>query len=156
MAKAERGERIDKQLELEAPVARVWRALTSHVEFGAWFGCTLNDPFRVGGWSRGKITTPGYEKFPIDLKIVAMEAERRFAFQWHADLPEDPERDLSNAPMTTVEFLLEKKDGGTLLRMSETGFENIPEDRRLTILRNNDEGWTQQMRNIQSHVGKAP
>ncbi len=30
-------DRIEKRIELKAPVARVWRALTDHQEFGEWF-----------------------------------------------------------------------------------------------------------------------
>jgi uncharacterized protein YndB with AHSA1/START domain len=29
---------IEKQIELKAPVSRVWRALTDHREFGECFG----------------------------------------------------------------------------------------------------------------------
>ena len=28
---------IEKQIELKAPVSRVWSALTDHKEFGEWF-----------------------------------------------------------------------------------------------------------------------
>ena len=31
-------DRIEKQIELKAPVSRVWRALTDYREFGEWFG----------------------------------------------------------------------------------------------------------------------
>ena len=30
-------DRIEKTIDIKAPVARVWRALTDHMEFGAWF-----------------------------------------------------------------------------------------------------------------------
>ena len=41
-------DRIEKRIELNAPVARVWRALTDHREFGEWFRVKLEGPF-VGG-----------------------------------------------------------------------------------------------------------
>jgi uncharacterized protein YndB with AHSA1/START domain len=34
-------DKIEKQIELNAPVARVWRALTNYQEFGAWFKVNL-------------------------------------------------------------------------------------------------------------------
>ena len=34
---------IEKRIELNAPVSRVWRALTDHREFGEWFRVKLDD-----------------------------------------------------------------------------------------------------------------
>ena len=31
-------DRIEKQIVLKAPRARVWRAISDKTEFGAWFG----------------------------------------------------------------------------------------------------------------------
>ena len=41
-------DRIEKSIELNAPVERVWRALTDHNEFGEWFRVKLDGPFRTG------------------------------------------------------------------------------------------------------------
>jgi len=30
-------DRIEKRITLKAPVSRIWRALTDHEQFGAWF-----------------------------------------------------------------------------------------------------------------------
>ncbi len=40
--------RIEKTIELKAPVSRVWRALTDHREFGEWFNVKLDGPFVPG------------------------------------------------------------------------------------------------------------
>jgi len=40
--------KIEKTIELEAPIDRVWKALTDHEAFGAWFGVKLDGPFVVG------------------------------------------------------------------------------------------------------------
>src|SRR6202011_176539 len=53
--------RIEKRVELNAPVSRVWRALTDHREFGEWFRVKIDGPFVPGQVSRGQITYPGYE-----------------------------------------------------------------------------------------------
>ena len=47
-------DRIEKTIELKAPVSRVWRALTDYREFGAWFGVRVEGPFVVGEASRGQ------------------------------------------------------------------------------------------------------
>ena len=53
--------RIEKSIELKAPVSRVWRALVDHREFGEWFLVKLNAPFEPGKVAVGRITHPGYE-----------------------------------------------------------------------------------------------
>ncbi len=49
-------DRIEKRIELKAPVSRVWRALTDSREFGEWFRVKLEEPFVVGQPVRGQIT----------------------------------------------------------------------------------------------------
>ena len=46
-------DRIEKSIEINAPVARVWRALTDHREFGEWFRVELTGAFIVGEVARG-------------------------------------------------------------------------------------------------------
>ena len=41
-------DRIEKEVVIEAPVSRVWRALTDEEEFGRWFGVELDQPFVQG------------------------------------------------------------------------------------------------------------
>jgi hypothetical protein len=53
---------------------------------------------------------------------------------------------------TLVEFRLEKIEAGTLLTVTESGFENLPADRRLEAFRMNEAGWTEQLKNIGSYV----
>jgi hypothetical protein len=83
-----------------------------------------------------------------------MEHERLFAFTWHP-YALDPKRDYSKETPTLVEFRLEKTADGTLLVLTESGFDKIPPDRRLEAFRMNEDGWTEQMKNIEKHVGKT-
>ena len=48
-------DRIEKRIELKAPVARVWRALTDYREFGEWFRVKIEGPFVPGEVSRGPL-----------------------------------------------------------------------------------------------------
>jgi uncharacterized protein YndB with AHSA1/START domain len=142
---------IDKRIDLRAPVARVWKALTDHREFGQWFGVDLEQPFAVGRVSRGHITYPGYEHLILQATVVAMEPERLFSFRWHP-YAVDPAVDYSSELPTLVEFRLETIADGTRLRVTESGFEKIPAGRRPLALRMNDGGWAEQMKNIERHV----
>ena len=144
--------RIAKHIELKAPVSRVWRALTDYREFGGWFRVRLDGPFVPGQISRGQITYPGYEHVKWQAIVQKMEPERLFSFTWHHSL--DPNADISKEPTTLVEFRLEKIGAGTLLTLTESGFENLPDDLRLEAFRRNDGGWTEQMKNIETHVAQ--
>ena len=148
-------DRIEKQIELKAPVARVWRALTDHREFGEWFRVKVDGPFVPGEVSRGHITHPGYEHLKWEAVVKAMEPERLFSFTWHP-YAIDPKVDYSAEPQTLVEFRLEKTAEGTLLTVTESGFDKIPAGRRAEAFRMNDNGWAQQMKNIERHVADKP
>lgn len=47
---------IQREIQLDAPIERVWRAVTDHREFGQWFRVALDGPFLVGELSSGHIT----------------------------------------------------------------------------------------------------
>src|SRR5690242_2503367 len=104
-------DRIEKQVDLAAPLARVWRALTDHRAFGAWFGVALESPFEAGRVARGRVTHPGYEHVVWQARIDAIEPERRFGFSWRP-YAIDPARDYSAEPMTQVVFTLEPTSSG--------------------------------------------
>jgi uncharacterized protein YndB with AHSA1/START domain len=148
-------DRIEKQIELKAPVARVWRALTDYREFGEWFRVKIEGPFVPGEVSRGHITHPGYEHLKWEAVVKAMEPERLFSFTWHP-YAIDPKIDYSAEPQTLVEFRLEATAQGTRLTVTESGFEKIPEGRRPEAFRMNEGGWAQQMKNIERHVADKP
>jgi uncharacterized protein YndB with AHSA1/START domain len=147
-------DRIEKTIELKAPVSRVWRALTDHHEFGKWFRVRLEHPFVPGQVSRGQVTYPGYEHLRWEAVVQKMEPERLFSFTWHP-YAIDPNRDYSSEPRTLVEFTLQKTASGTLLHIVESGFDKIPSERRLEAFRMNDGGWSAQITNIARHVEEA-
>jgi uncharacterized protein YndB with AHSA1/START domain len=148
-------DRIEKVIDLTAPVSRVWRALTDHQEFGAWFRVRLEGPFVPGQVSRGHITYPGYEHVRWEAVVQAMEPERRFSFTWHP-YAVDPKADYGQEPPTLVEFTLEPIPTGTRLRIVESGFDRLPAHRRDEAFRMNEGGWSAQAENIARHVDQSP
>src|SRR5215831_10102398 len=143
-------DRIERQIQLRHPRARVWRALTDFKEFNAWFGVSFNEPFKAGGRLQGKITHKGYEHMAMDVVIERMEPERKFAWRWHPGASA-PGESFEQEPMTLVEFTLEDAPGGTLLKVVETGFDAIPIARRAKALKENEGGWTGQMKAIEAY-----
>jgi uncharacterized protein YndB with AHSA1/START domain len=144
-------DRIEKTIELKAPVERVWRALTDHSEFGGWFRVKLDGPFALGETSKGRIAYPGYEHLIWEAKVAAMERPRLFSFTWHP-YAVDADADYSGETPTLVAFTLEPIAQGTRLTVVESGFDALPAHRRALALRMNESGWATQMANIQAHV----
>lgn len=144
-------DRIEKTVELKAPIDRVWRALTDPVEFGQWFRTKLEGPFIPGVVTRGRILHPGYEHLTWEATTVRLEPTRLFSFNWHP-YAIDPNVDYSKETPTLVEFRLEPIPSGTHLTIVESGFDAVPAHRRDEALRMNDGGWTEQVKNIQAYV----
>ena len=144
-------DRIEKRIELKAPVSRVWRALTDYREFGEWFRVKMNGPFVAGRKAVGQITHPGYEHLTMEVVVQNIEPEKLFSYTWHPAAI-DPKQDYSEEPSTLVEFRLESIPGGTLLTVTESGFDKLPAHRRNDAYRMNEGGWAQQMKNIEKHV----
>jgi uncharacterized protein YndB with AHSA1/START domain len=148
-------DRVEKRIELNAPIARAWQALTDYKEFGQWFKVNLESPFVPGKTTRGNITYPGYEHMTLQLVVQKMEAPRFFSFTWHP-YAIDPKADYSKETPTLVEFKLEKSATGTLLIVTESGFDSIPAARRAEAFRMHTNGWAEQMTNIQTYVANSP
>ncbi|HMK29466.1 MAG TPA: SRPBCC family protein [Terriglobales bacterium] len=148
-------DRIEKRIELNAPVSRVWRALTDYREFGEWFRVKLDGPFVPGEVWRGQVTYPGYEHLKWEAVVQTMEPERLFSLSWHP-YAIDPKVDYSSEPSTLVEFRLEETPSGTLLLLTESGFDKIPSHRRLEAFRMNDGGWSEQMKNVERYLTQKP
>lgn len=155
MMNAPSSDQIEKRIELNASPARVWRALTDYREFGQWFRVDLQSPFEPGKATRGQLTYPGYEHLKWEVVVQKMEPERLFSFHWHP-YAIDPNVDYSHETPTLVEFRLEPTADGTLLIVTESGFDKIPAGRRDEAFRMDDSGWSQQVKNIEAHVSNSP
>jgi uncharacterized protein YndB with AHSA1/START domain len=147
-------DRIERRILLRAPRGRVWRALADSESFSQWFGIKMEGPFVPGARLRGQITHKGYEHVPFEITIERMEPERLFSWRWHPSA-KDPNADYSKEPTTLVVFELTDAPDGTLLTVVESGFEGIPLARRGEAYRGNEQGWTIQMKAIETYVGQA-
>jgi uncharacterized protein YndB with AHSA1/START domain len=144
-------DQIRKEVVLQAPRARVWRALTDSKEFGAWFRIDFQEPFRAGAPISGRVTYPGYEHHTAVFLVEKIEPERLFSFRWHPHAV-DPEVEYAKEPTTLVEFTLEEVKGGTKLTVVESGFDAIPAARRATAFKMNGDGWAIQVQNVAEYL----
>jgi len=145
-------DRIEKEVQLKASQSRVWRAITTPAEFGAWFKVDLeNETFVPGEEFQGQITYEGCEQLRLQAWVEKLEPEHYFSFRWHAHAW-DPAKDYSADPTTLIEFVLTERDGGTHLKISESGFDQLPEEVRQESFMRNEGGWEIQTENIRAHV----
>jgi uncharacterized protein YndB with AHSA1/START domain len=144
-------DRIEKRLVVLAPRSRVWRAIATAEEFGAWFGVKLDGEFAEGGTIRGTIIHPDFNDLTLSMLVERIEPERYFAYRWHPNAI-DLSVDYSGEPTTLVEFTLDETEGGTAIVIVESGFDRLPPGRRDEAFRMNGEGWSHQILNVARHV----
>jgi uncharacterized protein YndB with AHSA1/START domain len=158
-------DRIEKKVHLRAPIDRVWRAISDHRQFGSWFGASFDGPFVAGTRLTAKIvpTTVDpevakmqkpYEGQTFEFIIDRIEPRKLFSFRWHPFAVE-PRIDYSNEPTTLVVFRLEEDSGGTMLTITESGFDRIPLERRAKAFTANEQGWTAQAKLIEKYLARA-
>lgn len=150
-AKTQTTDRIEKRIEVRAPRARVWRAISNAKEFGTWFGIQLDGAFAAGATVRGRLTIPKYDHLTLDMQVERIEPEHYFSYRWHP-YAIDPDVDYSTEPTTLVEFRLEEIADGTAVTIVESGFDRIPLARRSEAFRMNTQGWEGQAQKLARYV----
>jgi len=149
-------DRIQRQITLKAPRSRVWRAISDSKEFGDWFLSDFDGAFTPGAHVKARCRFPGYEHLRFEVWIDKVEPERLLSYRWHP-CPIDPKYDYSKEPTTLVEFRLEEaKGGGTVLTVTETGFDKIPLARRAGAFKANSGGWDFQTNAIAEWLNAHP
>lgn len=155
-------DRIEKELFVRAPQERVWRAISDAGEFGDWFGIDLDGEFASCARMTGRIKPTKADAAVAELQkkyagmrlafvVERMEPMSLFSYRWHP-FAVDPDADYSKEPMTLVTFELEPADGGTMVRVIESGFDSIPIERRAEAFEANDKGWAMQLQLIEKYL----
>lgn len=146
--------RIDRTIEINAPLERVWRALTDGKELAAWFQVTIEGDVGPGKEVWMTTVNPEYAGQRFRVVFVEMAPPTRFVWQWHPG-EVDPKVDYSREPQTTVTFTLEPTRAGTRLSVAETGFDQISLARRAKVYGDNSQGWTEVLGWLQKYVETA-
>jgi uncharacterized protein YndB with AHSA1/START domain len=131
---------IERETTIAAPVERVWTLLTQPEHVGRWFcdaGAEID--LRPGG----RMVLRWVEHGTTHARVVDVEPHRRFAYRWAAQA----ETEQLEGNSTLVEFTLEPADGGTRLRVVESGFEELAmsDEQRRSQVEGNTEGWEVQL-----------
>jgi uncharacterized protein YndB with AHSA1/START domain len=139
--------------------------LTDSAEFGTWFGMKFRAPFQAGVTMQATIVPTSvdaevakmqkqYEGIVFDLTVERLEPEQLFSFRWHPGAVE-PGIDYSREPTTLVEFRLEEIANGILLKVTESGFDQLPAYRRAKAFSGNEQGWGLVIHLIEKYLDQA-
>ncbi len=142
--------RIERSVLIQAPRAKVWRALTDLPEFSTWFGVSAEGQFVLGARLKMTTTIEGYAGIVFYLTVEKLEPMALFSWRWHPGSVQPEEG--SKEPMTLVEFRLRDEQGGTRVTVVETGFEAISLARRVKVFEENTGGWEYQMASLEKYV----
>lgn len=157
-------DRIEKKILLRAPRERVWRAITDAAQFGQWFGVEFDGAFAPGARITGKMAPTKvdadvakmqepYSGKAFECQVERIEPMSLFSFRWHPFAADDA--DYSAELMTLVVFELRDVPDGTVLTITESGFDRIPLARRAEAFEGNAEGWAHQTRLIEKYLART-
>lgn len=158
-------DRIEKSILLRASPDRVWQAITDAKQFGTWFGVEFEEPFAPGTHVKGKLIPTKVDEevarmqepwsgTACDVMVERIEPMSLFSFRWHPGAPEEG-ADLSKEPTTLVTFELKEHPEGTMLTITESGFDAIPLERRAEAFQGNEQGWRIQATLIGKYLDQA-
>lgn len=119
---------VTRSLVIHAPPDKVWQKLTDGASIAIWLTEFRFTTFEPGA----RFTMPAGDDSPPGV-LVTIEPPHRFAFRWTAEQGHDD--------MTLVSFTLEPVAGGTLVTVTESGFEKLDPAIRQAPFERNSRGW---------------
>lgn len=139
-----RVDEIRRELLVEAPIERVWQALTTAEELAAWFGDSATIDLRPGG--RASIGWSEYDSV-ADCIVEVVERPTRFSFRWEA-LKDTPVEVAS----TLVEFTLSAEGDATRVTLVESGFSDLPDEAYQEQYDDNSSGWDAELNDLRDYL----
>lgn len=160
-------DRIEKSVLLHAAREHVWRAVSLAENFGSWFGADFDGPFAAGARLTGAIeptsVDPAVAKLQephagksFEFHVVEVEPTKRISFRWHPYAAAEGV-DYGREPMTLIVFeLRDEGQGATRLHITESGFDQLPAERRREAYAANEGGWTHQCQLVKKYLERHP
>jgi uncharacterized protein YndB with AHSA1/START domain len=143
-------DRIEREIMIAAPVERVWEVVTRAEHVGAWFGdAGAEIDLRPGGAMVIRWTQYGVYHCVVE----AVDPPRFFSFRGAVTA----DTDTRDGNSTLVEFTLEPADGGTRLRVVESGFDalDVSPDERRKFYEGNVEGWAVKLPELRDYAERV-
>ncbi len=133
-------DRIEQDILIDAQPAQVWAVLTEPAHVGEWF--SQASPPEIDLRPGGIMRLDHGEHGVFRTTIVTVDPPRRFVYRWASGFPGEV---ATEANSTLVEFTLEPENGGTRLKVVESGFTTrlpAPEPKPDDAYAGHVKGWT--------------
>ncbi|MBX3119299.1 MAG: SRPBCC family protein [Fimbriimonadaceae bacterium] len=144
---------IEREMILNAPIGRVYHALADAKGICSWFMTAIEGKYEAGEdvvfMFQGSTAV-----FRVSAHIVAMDPQHYCAYRWVPG-SDTIEGDLSKVATTLVEFFLTETEGGTKLRMVESGFTSLSPDYYEQAFKDNNGGWDEELPKLKAFVEQA-
>ena len=142
---------IVREVTLNAPMERVYEAISTPKGIESWFANSVEGNCAVG--DQPVFDEGDYGKFRV--AVIAADPHSHFAYRWvsspnlaNVGFTDNP----LDHPNTLVEFFLEPCDEGTKLKVVESGFASLPEDYAAKNAENNTGGWEHMLGNLEKYI----
>ena len=149
------GDRIVRDVLIEAPIEVVWEVISQPEHIVQWFSDEAQFDLRPGG--EGTLTfemKAANRPAANDLRFEAVEPPRRLAYRWGYPRGEEPRPGNS----MLVEFTLAEEDGKTRLTVVEGGLDlkPWPDEEKQAYADSHDKGWAQCLERLSAYAPAAP
>lgn len=131
---------IERSVHVDAPVELVWRMVSEPDQVVRWFADDIDLQARPGHEGSMTFRPESGAAVQVPITVESVEAPRRFTYRW----THSAGTTASAANSTLVEFTLTPEDGGTRLRVVETGYDGLgwPQDQQDAFVDDHTDGWS--------------
>lgn len=137
---------ITRSIDINAPVQRVWAALTQPELIAQWFGDVCEFDARPGGTGHFGWTEHGAE---FRVVVEHVDEPKTLVYRWARESGVDPVPGNS----TVVRFDLAELGDGTRVTLVETGFDELADPQGAHA--DNSGGWTAELGDLTSFLKSA-
>lgn len=125
---------ITQEITITATIETVWDVVTKPEHMSKWFADKA--AFELQAGVKGNVSWSELGEVPIE--IVTVDQPHTFALSWIA-----PDEETHGTEKTLITFDLSEIDGGTLVRITESGFSQIAltETEKTTLVGKHASGW---------------
>jgi uncharacterized protein YndB with AHSA1/START domain len=149
---------VEREILIEASSEVVWGVITEPEQISRWFSDDAEIERRAGAdgtltWKPGGRGGDRDSNLVVPIRVVDAEPFRRFSFRWNH--PQGMDADQSNSAL--VEFSLSEEDGGTRLRVLESGIAAVTHDAesRAQYLKDHEHGWGKHFDELRDYVATS-
>jgi uncharacterized protein YndB with AHSA1/START domain len=146
-------DRIEREIDIDAPIEVVWTVITEPEHINGWFTDSAELDVRPGAEGRfGWEASATNRKMAVNVRVERVDPPHFFSFRW--EYPDGDEPTEANAPL--VEFSLEARGDSTRLRLVESGLEKIArsDEEREAYFASHSSGWARIAERLSDYAPK--